>query len=589
MKFTFRQKIFLTYLFVFILFLVLMSPLASLLVRQVVKKAMENRAREFIEMIKTAPNNEVMVRRLKELKPLIFFRVSVIDNEYKTIYDTHTKRLFGSLLTEDLPVDHPEVVEAFRYGKGYTEGYSEILSQKFAYTAVAFDFHGKKYVIRTAFPYRYVKELIDDFEIGFLLLASIVLILFSTMTWFIIHQLTKPIQSIISAVALYKESDINPLPALKKIYTGLGDDEDVGKLAQTLSSLSERLEKQISNLRQERNEKEVLLESLVEGVIATDEHQVITYANSAAEKFLGKSEQELIGKSFQTIGEEKSYEAILQAEALQSPILESARMDREGENYFLDLIALPKKDNTGTILVMQDKTDQYRILEMRKDFIANASHELKTPITIIRGFAETLHDNPDLERSKLIDATDKIVKNCERMTSIIRDLLALADIENIPFSRIEKVSLIPLIQKSITTTQEMFPDAIVELDDRSNESLTIKADPNLIELAFNNLLQNGAKYSQPPAHILIRLENDATGITIKIIDQGIGIPEQDLKRIFERFYRVDKARSRKLGGSGLGLSIVETIVKKHYGRISVESTIGKGSTFTLWFPKASEE
>lgn len=278
--FNFRQKIFLTYLTLFFLFLILLFPFASQTVKRIAVKAMEDRATEIISRIKDAPDNQALVLRLKEQKPLLFFRVSVITNEKKVLYDTHTKKVLGDKFDPETVVDHPEVNEAFRKGVGYHIDFSELLSQKFAYTAKAFDFHGKPYVIRTAFPYEYVAEMSRDFELGFLGFSGIVLLLFSLMTWFVINHLTRPIQQIIDAVRPYQEGLKPNIPEIK--LASVKSTDDFGKLANTLNSLSEKVQKQIDTLTYERNEKESLLEALTEGVIAVDRSMSIAYVNSSA-------------------------------------------------------------------------------------------------------------------------------------------------------------------------------------------------------------------------------------------------------------------------------------------------------------------
>lgn len=580
---SFRQRIFLIYLLVFLIFIAIMSPLSSVLVRWVVENAMENRAQEIIARIQSSSDNEEMVRRLKELKPLTFFRISVITSDHTLLYDSHTKRLLGPGYSSNYIVNYPEVLRAFKKGKGYNEEYSHLLEQKFAYTALAFDFHGKTYVVRTAFPYRYIREFINDFEVGFLFLGSGILIAFSLMTWFIINRLTKPFQEVISAVASYKENEKNPLPELKSLAVRLKE-EDVGKLAITLVSLSDRLQSQILAIKEERNEKEVLLESLVEGVIAIDSDFNITFANSSALKFLGLEKKDLIGVHFKDIEQAKAYELLVNCQHEEAPIVDTLRLEVRGEIFYLDIVAVPKKDKTGAILVMLDKSDHYKILEMRKDFIANASHELKTPITIIRGFAETIYEHPDLDKELMHDITGKIVRNCDRMATVIRDLLALADIENIPSSRIQSFDLEELIYHVIQTIKQIYKDAEINVSNISGSKIRLEADYDLMELAFTNLVSNAAKYSNSPAEISITLSNDSKGIKIEVADKGIGIPKEDLHRIFERFYRVDKAHSRKVGGSGLGLSIVQTIVKKHFGQISVQSKVEEGTTFVVQLP-----
>ena len=167
----FRQKIFISYVLVFLVFIALMSPVASLIVRRIVERAMENRGYEIISRIKDAENNEEMIAKLREIKPFVFFRITLIGEDRKVIYDSHTRRALGSKYDQEHLVNDTSVIEAFRNGSGYAESYSESLSQKFAYTALAFEAQGKEFVIRTAFPFRYVKELINDFEIGFLLFS----------------------------------------------------------------------------------------------------------------------------------------------------------------------------------------------------------------------------------------------------------------------------------------------------------------------------------------------------------------------------------------------------------------------------------
>lgn len=559
-----------------------MSPFASLIVKRIVENAMENRAYELIDKIQTAPNNEALIRRLKEQKSLIFFRVSVITNDRKILYDSHTKRLLGPRFTQEHFIDHPEVLEAFEKGKGYNEGYSDILAQKFAYVAVAFDFHGKTYVMRTAFPFRYIKEIVNDFEVGFLVLASAVLVLFSLMTWFIINHLTKPVQEIITAVASYEESEKSSLPEIKLSMSNTGD--DIAKLGATLNSLSSKVQRQIDSLKQERNEKQVLLESMVEGVIAVDQNMLVTFVNFEASKFLGFDRVALIGNDFRMSGQTECYELLLSCQREGNPLTDTIYKEIDGNRLYLDIVAAPKNDNTGAILVMQDKSAHYKILEMRKDFVANASHELKTPITIIRGFAETLHDNADqLSYEITKEITEKIVRNCGRMEFLIKDLLALADIENIPSSRLQECDLIGLLEKCRAMVLEVFPDASIVIESKEPEVLLI-CDADLLELAIFNLIQNAVKYSEPPAQVTIRISKNNAYVTLEISDRGIGIPPQDLERIFERFYRVNKARSQKIGGTGLGLSIVETVIHKHFGKVSVQSELGVGTTFTITLP-----
>ena len=579
--FSFRQKIFITYVALFVIFTSLTFPIVTYIVHRIAVTSMEERANELLAKIQSAPNNDALVRRLKEQKSVIFFRLSIISNEGKILYDTHTRHMIGPRFSQEYVVDHPEVLQAFQYGKGYSEDFSELQEQKFTNFAKAFDFHGKTYVIRVAFPSKYFSELAEDCEIAFLMLISAILLLFSVMTWFIINRLTSPIQQIISAVTPYQEGKQTTIPEIQLNTDAKGE---FGKLAMTLNSLSNKIQRHIDNLTSERNEKEAILESLIEGVVAVDGNMHVTYANSMASKLIGKEESELIGRDFIAAQEPQSYALLHACQKEKRPLTGSSTILKDNAKIYLDIVAAPIGQSNGAILVMQDKSSHYKLLEMRKDFIANASHELKTPITIIRGFAELLNDHPELPLDTTKEVTTKIVNNCTRMTTLIKDLLTLSDVENIPLSRLAMCDLHDIIQHCCETLQDISPDAQIHIHKAEDVEISMLADPNLIEMAFMNLIENAAKYSQPPAQIDITMQKDANQITIMIADHGIGIPTADQEHIFERFYTVDKAHSQKMGGSGLGLSIVQTIIQKHFGRISLTSAVGQGTTFTIVFP-----
>jgi two-component system phosphate regulon sensor histidine kinase PhoR len=197
-----------------------------------------------------------------------------------------------------------------------------------------------------------------------------------------------------------------------------------------------------------------------------------------------------------------------------------------------------------------------------------------------------LHDNPELPLTTKEEMTQKIVNNCQRMTRLIRDLLTLSDTENIPLSQLEECPLLPIIEQCCNRVYDVFPDAKIDIRQLTDEEMIATVDPSLMELAFMNLIENAAKYSTPPAEITIIMQKENDKIKMTISDKGLGIPRQDLEHIFERFYTVDKAHSQKMGGSGLGLSIVQNIIHKHFGQISLESEMGKGTTFTIILPAA---
>lgn len=582
---SFRQKIFLSYIAVFFLFIALLFPFAKGIVNDIVTRSMVERADELISILQREPDDYALVDSLKNSKHKVFFRVGVYTEERKVLYDSHAKRRLGPEYSLDYKIEHPEVKEAFKKGIGTYEGYSEISGQEMFYLAKSFDFHGKTYILRVSLPYQYVRDFTRNFEMGFLGLAAAVLLLFTIMTWFIINHLTNPIHQIIRAVRPYQEGYKDSIP--KIILKSSNPKDEFGRLANTLNSLTEKVQSQINTLTHERNEKQAILESLVEGVISIDNNLTINYVNQAASNLLGIRRKNLINHPFSILDQPKFQELLESCIERQQPLTDDLVQKIDGRKVYYDVVAAPKKEKTGAILVIQDKSSHFGVLEMRKDFIANASHELKTPITIIQGFAETLHDNCDLPKETITLITSKIVKNCKRMTTLIKDLLALADIEHLSDSRLNRSELLPLIENCIQMLYDAHPDVKV-MQNFPEEPISVHADSQLLELAFSNLLENAAKYSTPPAEITITIAKKENSIEIKISDKGIGIPQEDMEHIFHRFYTVDKAHSQKMGGSGLGLSLVETIIEKHLGKISVTSEVGVGTTFTITLPNGEK-
>ena len=574
---SFQKKFFLSYLIILLIFLALMFPFVASSVQKIVFDAMNVQADEIISDLNMAQNEEELVQRLKKQRPFIFYRIAILDDAQRTLYDSHIKSLVKPLFFPLRATSHPEVEEALRQGIGYSEGYSHLLERKLIYFAKSFVYNEKTYVVRIAFPHEYIKQLRKNFEFGFVVFSSVVLILFSVMTGFIQHMLTSPIRQIIQAIRPYQQGKE---PYIREISVKKGCQDEFSQLANTLNSLSDRIQIQIETLTHERNEKEAILESLAEGVLATTRDMHISYANTMAIDFLGLTKND-IDLPFPQSLHPRLHELLFDCYKNSKLLFDTVEITNGSKKLSLNVICSPREYKRGVILVLQDKSLQSKMLQMRQNFIANASHELKTPITIIKGFAELLKENPDLPTEKILDCLDKIVRNCNRMTKIISNLLTLADIENLPLSRIGPCNIIKLIKDSTNTIQTIYPESNVSFTFNEQERLEIACDADLIEVAVSNLLDNAAKYSKSAPDISICVEKIPSYIKIQVKDRGIGIPQHDLEYIFQRFYTVNKIESKKKGGSGLGLSIVETIMEKHFGKVYAESELGFGSTFTM--------
>lgn len=587
---TFRKKIILSQIILFVIFFASLFPFVEKMSAVLVRDSLIEATTELKSHLRKAKNEQQLIEILEKQQNYSFFRMSLINEQGLVIYDTNLKRLLGDKFEPYYPSDtRSEVKDALETGKGYEVAISDTFGGKFAYVAERFQIHGQTYILRTAFPYEQIQDLTETFELGVLLFSFVVLLFFNTLVWLIFSRLTKPIREIIRAITPYQKGEAAELPEITLSRT-TGPGDDFSRLASAFNSLSRRIQDQIESLKVERNEKEAILESLGEGVIAVDSKMQVLYINYIACKMLGILRRSILEQPFGPKGEKANQELVERCKMLlircqeEGTILTDALTYGSEKKVYLDLVAAPKAHGTGAIIVLQDKTNHYRMLEMGKDFVANASHELRTPITIIKGFAETLSDIPDMSTEMRLDIVEKIGRNCQRMESLVKSLLTLADIENLPETRFHPTDLISMLENCRHTVRSVYPDAQITIE-KTEEKLIIGADASLLELAINNLLDNAAKYSDPPAKITIKIESaNEDELRIKISDKGKGIPPEDLEHIFDRFYRVDKTHSRRLGGAGLGLSLVKTIISKHDGTIEAASELDRGTTFTITLP-----
>lgn len=583
-RFSFRQKVFFAALCIFAGFLILLAPFSEYLIQQMVKQTLSTSSKTVIASLQNCPSPSCMIDYIEKQERFIFFRVTLIDQNFHVLYDVHPIHQGIEPLPTLIPAEHPEVAKALTSGEVFFIGYSEHFKEKLVYIAEPFFSHGAQYVLRVSIPFSQVEVLIRQFKLGLYTINTVFMIVFFGALGWIFYRLSRPIRLISDTIRPYAEGRIDILPkiAFKQKITN-----DFDRLAHTLNSLSEKVREQIKIVVDERNEKESILDSLMEGVIAIDGEGIIRYANQTFAKMTGLSRRELYSRHMASLRVPKKeplarcLTLIKIAESQATVVTDSITVD---DKYFFDLIVVPKPFKSGAIVVIQDKSSQRQVVEMGKEFIANASHELRTPITIIKGFAETLQDLTAISPEMLAEITEKIVRNCARMDTLIKNLLTLADLENIPKGRFQPCDLAALADNCMHLLQTLSPETQIDIE-KSHDRIMVQADPDLLELAFMNLLENGVKYSKPPAQLSIHLKETKSDAIISIADRGIGIPDDDVPHIFDRFYTVSKARSRRLGGAGLGLSIVKTIIDKHDGMIGVSSELGKGTVFTITLPK----
>ena len=366
--------------------------------------------------------------------------------------------------------------------------------------------------------------------------------------------------------------------------------DEIGELANTFNQMAEELKIKIQTITEDRNEIRAILTSVIEGVLAIDKNERVILFNSALEEMFKVIKDKVIGKFFWEVIRNNELSVLLK-EAMNKRKLETRELTLFlPEERIFQVHALPIKGEegiSGVVAVLHDITELKKLERMRIEFVANVSHELRTPLTSIRGFVETLKGGAIREPENSQRFLDIIESHTERLNNLINDLLELSKIESKEIKmEFQPIALREAIEEVVSNFKEALKQKghIVEID-IPPDFPQVEADPERIEQVFTNLLDNAIKFTPKNGRICIRAVDKEKDIQIEVSDTGIGIPQEHLPRLFERFYRVDKARSRELGGTGLGLSIVKHITQAHGGKVGVESELGKGSKFFFTLPK----
>ncbi len=579
-KVSLRNRILILRVSLLVIFFSLILPFSNAILERMVHYALKREAETLVADLRQKDDPEAMVSYLVDNKNKIFCYTTLIDDQY---------RIFHDIRNDDQqhlidPLELQSVIKTFKTGKVIEVGKP---TQYWTYASIRFYSKDKAYVLMASLTTDQLKSWVFQFRVVLFIVFGSFIFLYSVILWWGGSRLLRPLLDIARAIrpyAMSKTDVLSPIPVQR------GVSQECKHLAVTINSLLDKVKESSRLFVEERNEKEAILESLVEGVITIDAAGVVRYMNHTAANMLAAARRQMIGKTFMPsethpkIELFKSCYAVCRLASEQGHVVTDSISMGDGEKIHLDLIAVPKPLRTGAMIILQDKSSQHKVVEMGKDFIANASHELRTPITIIKGFAETLQDLPTISSSMLSEVTEKIVRNCHRMDTLVKNLLTLADIEYVPETRFQHCDIVALSDNCRHLISTLSSATRIDIEN-SHDRIMVEADPDLLELALMNLLENGIKYSQAPAHLTVYLKKQSDEVLIAIQDRGIGIPKDDVPHIFERFYTVDKAHSRRLGGAGLGLSIVKTIIEKHEGSISVASVIGQGTTFTILIPQ----
>jgi len=481
----------------------------------------------------------------------------------------------------------PEILSAYDGGVGKKIRPSPTLGVDMMYLAVPLTPGVRDGpVVRASVPLSDIAAALEALYGRILLGGVAVAVSAAVLGWVVARRLSRPLGEMAEGADRFAQGNLAhrvPVPETKEL----------AHLAEAMNRMAAQLSSTIDSLTRERGEREAILASMVEGVVAVDRDGRILRVNRAAGRLLGIDPATATGQSLEeAIRLPALHRLARTALELEEPAEDEFVRREEGEQFLqVRCTRLRQADGRemGVLVVLRDVTHLRRLQTVRRDFVANVSHELNTPITSIRGFVETLREGGAHDPEKAARFLDIISRQANRLTTLIEDLLALSRIESDDEAgRVERVrsNLRPVLDDAAQDCAEMAAERGVRVVVRCPDPLWAPVSVLLIQQAVGNLLDNAIKYSDAGGKVVVEAEETGDGIHIRVRDQGYGIAAEHLPRLFERFYRADKGRSRDLGGTGLGLAIVKHIAQAHGGSVSVESTPGKGSVFTICLPAA---
>ena len=516
----------------------------------------------------------------RELGANVSTRITVISSDGRVLADSDE-----DASAMDNHADRPEITAALSDGIGTSRRYSYTLEQDMMYVAVPAVIDGAPAgVLRVALPLTAVENQLQAVRGRILIAALLLLSLTSLLSLGVSERIARPLRWMERGALRFSRGDFEySIPVSRAA--------ELASLAESMNKMAADLDARMRTITQQRAEQEAVFASMVEGVIAVGSDERVIIMNRAAADMLGTDVGNVRGRSLgEFVRITRLHEVVESALKGDGPL--EAEIDVSGDRQMtLEVSAAPMKDDSGTavgaVVVLNDVTRLRRLERVRRDFVANVSHELRTPVTAIKGFVETLREEIGTDPGNADRFLGIIVKHVDRLNAVIEDLLCLSSLEEDSASTqlaADRTALSTVLSRAAHECESGARERGVDVRVSVEDGLEASLNQQLFEHAIINLLDNAIKYSPEGASVELVAEREGGSIAVAVRDQGIGIAEEQQSRIFERFYCVDKGRSRELGGTGLGLSIAKHIVQAHGGTISVESKPNKGSTFTIRLP-----
>lgn len=536
-----------------------------------------------IAKLSLQPNNpdfKSLQQTLKQLGKNTRSRLTIIANDGMVLADSreHPEKM-------DNHSQRPEIIDARTQGSSTTSRYSQTLKQKMIYRALRIEQDQKPLgFVRVSLPLNRIDHRLAQSRLAVLFGAGISGIAALLIGFYFARRFTDPLIKMTENAEAIAQGDYHRRITIKQ-------QNEIGSLAKAFNSMARNSSQRMEEITADRNRYATIFAGMVEGVISIDEHQKIIHINRTAAELLELSATQCINKSiWEELRITEISQALEQAMAKKNVVKIQMRRSTEHLDQVVDIHIAVLCDNAdhsiGAVIVLNDISELDHLMRIRQDFVANASHELKSPITVIRGLTETILDDDEMDPATQHRFIEKIHNQSHRLSSLVSDLLTISRLEsNQDEQHFQPINYLNIIKKSIkaieVSCQEKELSVTINLPE---QNIHLLGDEQGISQLVDNLLDNAVKYTPLGGSLLIQLEVHELTSTLRIQDSGVGISPQYQHRIFERFYRVDKARSRELGGTGLGLSIVKNIAEQHGGSVSVTSQPGQGAIFTVELP-----
>jgi two-component system phosphate regulon sensor histidine kinase PhoR len=508
-------------------------------------------------------------------------RVTLIRRDGTVVADS--ARTAGQIAAMENHAQRPEVRAALRTGQGVTMRRSATTGLIYVYAARLLDVPGHgRFVLRLAQPFHQLAALRGRLAAAMALAVAAAGFAILLISWWLDRQLFEPLSRLIASAG--------ELATGRARRVEVPDEEELAALARALNRLAETAAAQFAAVRSERDHLQAILASMSEGVLVVDGAGRARLVNPAFQRLFdlagdvtGRPVLEIVRlpelarvvEDTLRLGEAQGGQVELQSPERRTLLLASAAL------------SVGIGGERGAVVVVRDTTGLTRLADMRRDFVANVSHELKTPLAAIRGYAETLRDGALEEPATAQRFTERILWQCRRLQALLDDLLTLSRLEGASPER-EPVDLHAVVRRTVEPLAAAARDRQVRIEIEETPVPPLPGDADGLERMLSNLIDNAIKYNRPGGRITVRLGRAGADAVLEVSDTGIGIPQESLPRLFERFYRVDKGRSREEGGTGLGLAIVKHVAQAHGGQVDVESRIGQGSTFRVRLPLGEE-